>query len=316
MVCLVCRKKIGLFRRLRDREFCCEDHRRKSRIKSARALRDCPELWGEEEPWPVDLRVYAKKSVKPANPFVRLAAIPFTLLILVAVWLVPTVVVEGPVKSYIPSADHLQGVFGKAILGLQTHRVREDFRSGIKDWWGGPGSSGTLSGWTTQVGAVRPGRLRLWSRSMAMVDYQLEFEGEIEQKAMGWAFRAQDHGNYYATKIAAARPASDARIVRMVMQNGVVVNKVQLPSPVPILEHTAYRVRVSVKGNRYNTLINGQMVDSWTDSRFRSGGVGFFAEQGEVAALRWVSITDRESLLDRIFTASFLIPPVCLAGCR
>ena len=316
MVCLVCRKKIGLLRRLFDRQFCCGEHRRKSRVKSARALRDSADAWGEDEPWPVDLIAYAKKPAKPTNHFVRLAAIPFTLLVLVVVWLAPTVVVDGPVRSYLPSADRLQGVFGEAIVGLQTHRLRDNFSSGLKDWWGGPGSSAALSGWIMQPGVVRPGRLRLWSRSMEMVDYQFEFEGEIERKAMGWAFRAKDQGSYYATKIAAAKSgaAADARIVRMIMQKGVAVQRVQLPSPIPILEHTAYHVRVSVKGNRFNTLVNDQLVDSWTDSRFRSGGVGFFAEQGESAALRWVSITDRESVLDRLFAASFLITPAYLSG--
>src|SRR5260370_38172913 len=49
MVCLYCRKKIGLVRRFRDRSFCCSDHRKRGSSMSARALREAEDLYGYDE---------------------------------------------------------------------------------------------------------------------------------------------------------------------------------------------------------------------------------------------------------------------------
>ena len=60
--------------------------------------------------------------------------------------------------------------------------------------------------WSFKDGFVRPAKLRLWKESMGMSDYQLEFAGEIEQKGLGWAYRAKDFRNYYANKIVITKP--------------------------------------------------------------------------------------------------------------
>src|ERR1700730_13557286 len=49
MVCLYCRKKIGLLRSLKDRSFCCGDHRKKLTSKSARVIREAEDLFGFDE---------------------------------------------------------------------------------------------------------------------------------------------------------------------------------------------------------------------------------------------------------------------------
>ncbi|MGH9672384.1 MAG: hypothetical protein ACRD44_04330, partial [Bryobacteraceae bacterium] len=73
-------------------------------------------------------------------------------------------------------------------------------------------------------------------------------------------------------------------------------------------------VKVRVKGDRFHTIVNGQLVDSWTDRTLRAGGVGFYSETGEQSALKWVSISDRDSFVHRFLTLSFLIGPVDLTG--
>ncbi len=46
MGCLYCRKNISPLRKLKDPHFCCDDHRKKSAKKSARALREVEDLYG------------------------------------------------------------------------------------------------------------------------------------------------------------------------------------------------------------------------------------------------------------------------------
>jgi hypothetical protein len=68
-------------------------------------------------------------------------------------------------------------------------------------------------------------------------------------------------------------------------------------------------VKVAIKGDRFITTVNGQVVDSWTDSRHRRGGVGFFSEPGEKAVLRWVAVSEPKSMLQRLMSFGVILPP-------
>src|SRR5271169_3099943 len=48
MVCLYCRRPIGILRRIKDPNFCSDQHRQKLVSKSARALREAEDLYGPE----------------------------------------------------------------------------------------------------------------------------------------------------------------------------------------------------------------------------------------------------------------------------
>lgn len=256
----------------------------------------------------MELIAFARPPKKPPNNFVRLAAIPFALLVLVLVWLAPTVAVDTPGHNYLPATDRLQSVVENTLPSLKVHRYRDDFRKGLADWNHGGRSA---SDWNYEAGAVHPGKLRLWKRSLDMTDYQFEFQAVIEQKAVSWAFRASDVNNYYATKITLGRGdgSSGTRIVRYVVMNGVQKDRTLLPSPVELKAQEPYRIRVSVKGDAFSTLVNDQLVDQWKDARLAGGGIGFFAEQGEVASVQWVSIADRETFFSRLFASTLLLTP-------
>ena len=64
-----------------------------------------------------------------------------------------------------------------------------------------------------------------------------------------------------------------------------------------IREDIIYRVTEVVEGDRFSTFVNGQMVDSWSDPRLQTGGVGFYADKGEVSRLRWLQIVDRDDFV-------------------
>jgi len=76
-----------------------------------------------------------------------------------------------------------------------------------------------------------------------------------------------------------------------------------------------YRVRVSVRDNRFLTSVNGQLISSWMDNRISRGGVGFFSDNGESSALKWVSVSERDSFLARVASHFSLITvPAVPAG--
>jgi hypothetical protein len=81
----------------------------------------------------------------------------------------------------------------------------------------------------------------------------------------------------------------------------------QIPLPFSVRTDTIYRVRVEVKGSNFTTLIQGTVVDSWSDDRLKSGGVGFFSDKGEQASVRWVEVTHQLDMLGRL--CAYLAPP-------
>jgi hypothetical protein len=143
----------------------------------------------------------------------------------------------------------------------------------------------------------------------------MDFQAAIERKAVGWAFRAGDLHNYYATKLTVSgRDGARAEIERLVIVGGREMERVRLPIPVSIRAETLYRVRMRVKGDQFVTSVDGQVIDSWRDRRLRKGGVGFFAERGEQASVRWVSLSEPDSFFSRLFALGFIHHPLYSLG--
>jgi hypothetical protein len=325
MVCLYCRKKIGLLRSLTDRSFCCADHRKKLTTKSARALREAEDLFGFDEShvsWRVLTQVKAED--KPERRAGYGATIFFAVAVVFLLLALSQLRTSGPVGRPVspePSASfhQSQGGFGRLISSLIETKgsgtLREDFRSGFGNW---EGLRSIGSEWKVGGGEVRPAALRLWKPSTSLSNYELEFMGQIDRKSMDWAFRAADLHNYYATKLVMTRPGSlpNAGLIRYIVLDGRERERVELPLPLTIERGVDYRVRVSVRGNHFLTSVNGQLVSSWTDSLLSRGGVGFFSESGESALLKWVTVSERDSVLARIASHFSLItfPTAAAAG--
>jgi hypothetical protein len=179
--------------------------------------------------------------------------------------------------------------------------LHENFGAGLANW---VGESDNAGAWSRAGDYVLPGKLRLWQPSTHLSNYEMEFLGQIERKGMGWAFRAPDVRDYYGTKLLIARPGPlpNANLVRFVVLNGHETERLELPLPLTLDRETDYRVHVSVRGSRFLTSVNGQLVSSWMDARLGTGGVGFFSEPGEQAAIKWVSVSERDSMLGRFLS--------------
>lgn len=308
MRCQFCRKKIGWLRRLKDREFCSAGHRERTRmLQSARLVRDVVDLYGDE-PW-LGAPPRQKPSISPGSGLLLVALCVLLLMLLPGGTQQPR-----PPQGYLPPTGALGDRIMRALPGKPTLSMREDFRLGLRNWMSLDEVSRVVEGWSYGAGWMKPGNMRLWKPTLQLADYQFEFEGQIEKKAINWAFRATDQRNFYGTKLAVAPASHRAEITRTVRVNGQEFRRLRLPIPIEIREGVTYLVKVRVKGDRFHTIVNGQLVDSWTDRSLRAGGIGFYSDPGERAGLRWVSISDRESFLQRFLTLSFLVGPVDLLG--
>jgi hypothetical protein len=206
----------------------------------------------------------------------------------------------------------------KRVLGDQLVSVRqtlenraaialdEDFRSGL-DNWVSPGGSTTE--WSfDSTGFVKPGPLALYRPSVGLADYQVQFMGLIDKKAMSWVVRAADFDNFYVVKLVMTKsgPLPAIGVTRYAVIGGKAQDRHDVNIPLGAREDTLYRVRMDVQGSNFSLEVQGQIADSWTETRLPRGGVGFFTARGEESRVRWVQITHQYDMLGRL--CAYLAP--------
>jgi len=153
---------------------------------------------------------------------------------------------------------------------------------------GVPISGGWIEDWANAAKSNR--RISVLSGSDKLSDYRMEFQAQIETKAIGWVFRGLNPRNYYVAKLETIKPGLEPTValVHFAVVDGQDENRVVVPLPMKVRVDTTYKIRFDAMGNRFSAWVQGQKVDEWTDSRFGSGGVGLFSEKDEHAALQGI----------------------------
>ncbi len=240
-------------------------------------------------------------------------------LVTVALPILAAIAVTGsfpkvPIKTVAPAqVAQVQKVVNEQWKNLnQTISNRaaiayaDDFRSGLDAW---QSRSNLTTSWSYDAaGFVRPGPLALFKPTLELADYRFEFLGEIDQKAIGRVFRAEDLKNYYAMKLVVVKPGPLPLVdmVRYAVINGKEGPQVRKPLPLTVRADMLYRLMVDVRGADFTVMAQGQVVDFWTDHRLQHGGVGFFSGRGERARLRWVEVSHQYDALGRV--CAYLAP--------
>jgi hypothetical protein len=198
-------------------------------------------------------------------------------------------------------ANLKQTVFERAAIALD-----EDFRSGLDDW---ASRGDATTDWSfDSTGFVRPGPLALYRPSIGLTDYQLQFLGMIDKKALSWVVRASDFDNYYVVKLMVLKPGPvpTLGVTRYAVVNGKADSRSDVIARIDARNDMLYRVRMDVHGDDFALSIQGQMIDAWSEPRLARGGVGFFTAQGEESRLRWVQVTHQYDMLGRL--CAYLVP--------
>ena len=122
--------------------------------------------------------------------------------------------------------------------------LEEHFDAGLHNWVGGTGD------WKVDVAGVRPGSLALYSPSLEMASYLLEFLTRIELRGMTWVFRAANLNDYYKATLALA-PGGGYEFRRGSviggLAEGATVRQIPPASPAPTGK-TAVTIRTRVAG--------------------------------------------------------------------
>jgi hypothetical protein len=188
--------------------------------------------------------------------------------------------------------------------------LSEDFRSGLDDWQ----TRGDLAnGWSFDGnGFVRPGTLALYRPSLGLGDYDMEFLGLVDKKALSWVVRAKDFDNYYVVKLVVTKagPLPTIGITRYAVIDGKAQASVNTVARINARPDMLYRVSMNLHDDSFLLSLQGTVVDNWTDSRLKRGGIGFFASRGEESRLRWLQITHQYDMLGRLcaYLAPYNIP--------
>jgi len=184
--------------------------------------------------------------------------------------------------------------------------LTEDFRAGMDAWQ----SRGDLSAaWSFDSnGFVRPGMLALYQPSMNLKDYEMNFLGLIDKKALSFVVRAEDFDNYYVVKLVILKPGPlpTVGVTRYAVIDGKPQQRKDTIAPLDARSDMLYRVSVNIHDDTFLLQMQGKIVDSWSDGRLTHGGVGFFAARGEESRLRWVQVTHQYDMLGRL--CAYLAP--------
>jgi len=201
--------------------------------------------------------------------------------------------------------DQFSG-FRQTLENRAAVALDEDFRSGL-DNWASPGGSTTEWSFDTS-GFVKPGPLAIYRPSVHLADYQTQFMGTIDKKALSWVVRAADFENFYVIKLVVVKPGPIPTIglTRYAVIGGKAQDRHDVNIPLNARADTLYSIRMDVQGSNFSVEVQGQMADSWTETRLPRGGVGFFTARGEESRVRWVQITHQYDMLGRL--CAYLAP--------
>jgi len=152
------------------------------------------------------------------------------------------------------------------------------------------GAGSWSSDWTGA--GPRGPQISIFRPSLALSDYRIAFQGQIENKSIGWVFRAANQKNYYVTRIEMKKRGltPDIVVAHYAVINGEETQRTETPLPFQAHIDTVYKVRCDIYGAQFKTYLQDKLVDSWTDDRLKSGGFGLLSDGGDRAQIRLIQL--------------------------
>lgn len=145
-------------------------------------------------------------------------------------------------------------------------------------------SGGWIDDWAP---ADKERRITLLRGSQPYSDYRIEFDAQIQNKAIGWMYRGLNPRNYYVVKLEKLKPGIEpvVALVRYAVIDGESEKRSEKILPMKVRVDTTYKIRFDAVGNEFAVWVQGKKIDGWRDSRLGSGGVGLYSEGEEASAV-------------------------------
>jgi hypothetical protein len=131
-------------------------------------------------------------------------------------------------------------------------------------------------------------RITLLKSNLPLTDYRIQFEAQIESKAIGWVYRAKDQQNYYVAKLEVIKPGLEpvVALVRFAVINGEDQERSTTPLRQKVRVDTLYKIRMDVIGDKFAAWVGDEKVVEWTDDKLASGPPGLLNEKNESAVMK------------------------------
>jgi hypothetical protein len=163
-------------------------------------------------------------------------------------------------------------------------RLEEHFDAGWDNWVGG------MADWLVDVAGVRTGSLALFSPSLDLIDYDLEFLARIDHHSVNWIVRASNFQEYCLCSITVV-PGEGFQFSRRVVFAGTPEPPVAASDRIVTSKpKAALTISTSLHGSNFAVSVDGKRIDSWTEDRLPIGGVGFIGAPDDRARLYWVRL--------------------------
>ena len=212
----------------------------------------------------------------------------------------------GSEASFVPRRWKML-ILGAAVVVvggvIALVRPGNDARSGSN---AAPAAAGSWSRRSAYlVGAKEPREILIYSGSEDVKNYRIEFGWVPDPRGVGWLFRGTDSANYYGANLrllqAGATPMLSA-------EHFAVVKGVEGPHSRKVITlgrtPSQVQVRMDANGPAFTLYLQGSPADYWTDERFETGSLGFYAERGERPVLQALRFTFfRKSGLQTVVTS-------------
>jgi hypothetical protein len=203
-------------------------------------------------------------------------------------------------KAFINSSRTLEADLHRRIDQRAQLNLFEDFQKGL-DFWEGPQPIGST--WSYDAsGLVIPGELSFFKPSMQLTDYDVETWAEIVNKCFAIVFRAAGPRSYHALKFTSQSSSRKVYIAgeRYTVIDGKTSARHLIHGPIPVGEAQPCHIRLQARGDSFTLYVDGQLVDYWSDSRLKSGGVGLFCGPGERARIMWMRVSHQTDLAGKL----------------
>jgi hypothetical protein len=242
------------------------------------AVRACGELWTSwQEAVPRPIR-HAGQSMAPPQ-FVALPQKPLGAEADPHLVLVP-ILPEDRAFNYIPAIV----VSPAGLSGVPKAILEEQFDSGLRNWVGG------VEDWVLDPAGARTGSLALFAPTLEKRDYDMEFLARIDHRSVTWVFRAANLSQYHLATIASTADGG-YEFGRGTVIGGVSELAATTPIRFALNRKNAVTIRLRAAGSDFSVSLDGQVIDTWTDSRLPVGGIGFIGAPDDRARIYWVRLS-------------------------
>ncbi len=215
-------------------------------------------------------------GVVPKKPGVRRQLLALAIMVVVAA--VTCLIVRKPSSS---GSATVSSNLRQSIAGRAQVQLYDDFQHGLDSW-----------------------------ETLPLTDYDVDCVAQVVNKGFGLIFRATSRSTYQAVKFIAedSGPMTSMMLERYRVVDGHESARARVRCPTRFQTDTLYRVHLQARGDSFTLYIQGQLIDSWSDPRLPSGGVGFFCTNGERARIAWVQVSHNTDTTGKLcaFVSSFL----------